>query len=207
MTRRDFVVRLGIAWGLLSFLGGCFTLPARADSDGFFCTSKGYIAFDLRSFHTHGLKASHVLRVVRFGTERGIYEAGEVSLLDFQIHHMECTQDRVKMSGVNKGYIEYTIDISEPNKLKIVDTTQDPERLPSTLGAATEALGLSAAQTIPLESDDPAYIYKLVLARSEKRGKSGLERRSTAELIRVDSHGNTSQRLLLYDDHFIVSPD
>jgi len=39
--------------------------------------------------------AGHVLRVVRFEPERGIYIAGEVTLEDFQVHRMMCDQDRV----------------------------------------------------------------------------------------------------------------
>jgi hypothetical protein len=207
IQRREVAACVAIRSGSLVLLFALFAPPARADNDGFFCSSKGYVALELRSFHTRGLKASHVLRVVRFGSEKGFYPAGEVSLLDFQVQHMECTQDRVRMSGMNKGYTEYTVDISTPNKLKIVDSIHDAARVPSTLGPAPETLGPSLPKTILLESNDPAHRYKLILNTTEERGKDGLERRSTAEIVEVDPHGKISQRLLLYEDHHIVSPD
>jgi hypothetical protein len=207
IQHREVATCVAIWSGSLVLLFALFAPPARADNDGFFCSSKGYLAFELRSFHARGLKANHVLRVVRFGSEKGIYQAGEVSILDFQVHRMECTQERVRISGMNKGYIEYTLDISMPDKLKVVDSVQDAGRLPSTLGPAPETLGFSPPKTILLESNDPANHYKLVLNTTEKRGKDGLERRSTAEIVEVDPHGKISQRLLLYEDHHIVSPD
>jgi len=51
--------------------------PALADSDSFYCTGKGYIAFDLRSFIHPDLKTPHLLRLFRFDSERGIYKAAE----------------------------------------------------------------------------------------------------------------------------------
>ena len=56
-----------------------FCVPSRADSDGSFCTSRGYIAYELRNGITPGV-AGHVLKVVRFEPKRGIYGAGEVTL-------------------------------------------------------------------------------------------------------------------------------
>jgi hypothetical protein len=207
MRHRFFGMHVAIRFALLASLIGVFAPPARADNDGFFCSAKGYVAFELRSSHTQGLKASHVLRVVRFGSKKGIYQAGEVSLSDFQVQHMECTQDHVRISGMSKGYTEYAVDISTPDKLRIEDTVRDAERVPSTPGPAPETLRFSPPKTILLESSDPANHYKLILNTTEKRGKDGLERRSTAEIIEVDPQGKISQRLLLYEDHHIVSPD
>ena len=62
-----------------------FIAPAYADSDSFYCTGKGYIAFDVRSFLHPDLKAPHLLRLYRFGSERGIYKAAEWPMKDFQI--------------------------------------------------------------------------------------------------------------------------
>src|SRR6266853_186069 len=69
-----------------------FCSPSRADNDGSFCTSKGYIAYELRNGITPGV-AGHVLKVVRFEPQRGTYVAGEVPLQDFQVHRMTCSHD------------------------------------------------------------------------------------------------------------------
>ena len=55
------------------------SVPSCADSDGSFCTSRGYIAYELRNGITPGV-AGHVLKVVRFEPKRGIYSAGDVTL-------------------------------------------------------------------------------------------------------------------------------
>jgi hypothetical protein len=203
MQSTKMMARLAI----LICLGALCSLPARADSDGSFCISNGYVAYDLRSFQTRGLKASHVFRVVRFGTGHGIYVAGEVTAPDFQVHRMECMKDQVIVWGFDKSYVEYTLDISDPDKLTILESLQTPKGPAPTTRGTTEQLGLSRAQTISLESDDPANIYKLVLARTQKRGKTGLAWRATAELIRLDSQGNITQRLLLYESYHIESPE
>jgi hypothetical protein len=202
-----------IAWfgvAVLALFFDCFVLPAQADSDGYFCISKGYLAFELRSFHTPNLKAEHVLRVVRFDPGRGIYDAGEVALQDFEVHHMNCKDDRVEISGWDKGYIEYSIDIAVRNILQIAKHFQDPKRKfdPSKIkGPAPGNLGLSQPQTILLASDDPEHKYQLVLTRTEKPTKGGLENHRKAELLQIDSGGNVSQRIQLYEDHSVEYGD
>jgi len=46
--------------------------PAFADSDSFYCTGRGFIVFDLRSFIHPSLNSPHVLRLFRFEAQRGI---------------------------------------------------------------------------------------------------------------------------------------
>lgn len=72
---------------------------ARADSDGYFCTAKGYLAVEFRSFSTPGLAAKHVQKIIRFGKNRGVHWVGEISLPDFQSHYMRCHVGRVEIAG------------------------------------------------------------------------------------------------------------
>jgi hypothetical protein len=86
----------------------CTVAPAFADSDSFYCTGKGYIAFDLRSFLHTDLEAPHVLRLFRFESERGIYKAAEWPMEDFQIHTMRCARDRIVVAGSEDArYVRY----------------------------------------------------------------------------------------------------
>src|SRR5439155_19504572 len=102
MTCRTTLVFLAIAFAL--------SVPSRADEDGSFCTYRGYLAYELRNGITPGVTA-HVLKVARFGPERGMYMAGEVTLQDFQVHRMICSQDRVEISGWGNIYRKYIIDV------------------------------------------------------------------------------------------------
>jgi hypothetical protein len=181
-----------------------FALPAHADSDGCFCVSRGYIAFELRSFHTQGLEGEHVLRVVRFGPGRGIYAAGEVMMEDFQVHKMTCKRDRVEIAGWDKGYVRYTVDVATPDQPRVLEHTQDPERQheSSKEGPAPGELGRSQPGVVHLESADPEHKYQLVLSRSESRIKGGVEYYRKAELVQIEPRGNISQHVLLYEDRF-----
>lgn len=201
--------RRGSRLVLLAFLFLPFTSPAIADSDGCFCTFKGYIAFELRSFHTPGLHAEHILKIVRFEAGPGIYEAGEVPMKDFQVHEMRCTADRVELAGFDRGWMKYVIDIGQPAAPQIIENTIEPakQHLISKEGRAPEQLGLSKPQVIALESADPDHKYQLVLSRSAKRVKDGIETTSKAELLRIDSGQNVSQRMLLYEDRNTEYPD
>jgi hypothetical protein len=64
-------------------------LSAYAEEDGAFCVSEGYLAYELLSGLTSGVNG-HVVKVVKFGPEQGIYAAGEVTLQGFQVHEMTC---------------------------------------------------------------------------------------------------------------------
>lgn len=75
-----------------------FSVPSRADSDGYFCASKGYLAYELREGITPGV-VGHVLKVVRFDPQRGIRSAGGVTLQDLQVHRMTCGEDRIEIAG------------------------------------------------------------------------------------------------------------
>lgn len=193
---------------LLSSLPLLLATPAYADSDGCYCISRGYIAFELRSFRTPGLSAPHILRVFRFESGRGIYEAGEAPMEDFQVHEMTCKSDRVEISGFGKGYVKYVIATAgESNSLRINEHVQDVNRLhdPSRETAAPGQLGLSRPSVIPLESSDAEHKYQLVLSFSTKKVKEGVESIRKAELQQIDSREKTSQRVLLYEDRYTES--
>jgi hypothetical protein len=186
---------------LLSLL---FVVPARADSDGCYCTVRGYIAFELRSFKTPGLRAPHVLRLFRFEAGRGIYEAGEVPMEDFQAHSMTCTSNRIEISGFGRVYTRYTIDIAgESRTPRITGHIEDANRRfdPSKIGPAPAGqLGLSTARVVSLESFDADHSYQLVLSGSTKMVKGCSETDRKAELLQIDSRAIVSQRVLLYQD-------
>jgi hypothetical protein len=207
------VAQLPVLALILLFL----VLPAHADTDGSYCTTKGYIAYELRSFHTPGLHAPHVLRVVRF--DHGIHQAGEVAMQDFQVHELKCEADRVEIAGYDKGWLKYVIDISRPGGFRIVERVEETKEQhpfvsgspgPMELGGPSPA----AEEVIMLASADPEHKYQLVLTRSQKVNNLGTDKRergfefdNRAELRQVDPRGKISQRVLLYREHFTEHGD
>jgi len=174
-----------VALGLLLCLSS--VAPALADSDSSYCVGKGYIAFDLRSFLHPELSAPHVLRLYRFGPDRGIYKAAEWSMTDFQVHGMRCTPDRIVVVGSENA--NYVFDIADHGN--------------STPGAGNNnaayseegQLGWSVDEVKDLESTDTEHKYRLVLSHHRK----GSEFTYTAELLQLDSHQKVTQRVLLYE--------
>jgi hypothetical protein len=183
-------------------------LPCRADSDGFFCATKGYVAFNLREGLSSGVKG-HVLRIARFEPGRGIYIAGEVALQDFQVHHMTCGADKIEISGWGSVFKQYVIDIGSAANPHIADFSEDPARRfdPSKEGPEPSDFVYGPGRTIALESSDPGHNYKLVLSRSEKRVEGGIEHRSTAEVFQLEASGSVTQRVVLYRGHYLETID
>jgi hypothetical protein len=62
---------------------------SRRGDDGGFCTSKGYLAYDDLEFSEGegGGEEPHLLKIFRFGTGRGVYFAGQVTLPQTQPTH------------------------------------------------------------------------------------------------------------------------
>ena len=185
-----------------------FCSPSRADNDGSFCTSKGYIAYELRNGITPGV-AGHVLKVVRFEPQRGTYVAGEVPLQDFQVHRMTCSQDRVEISGWGSRFKKYTIDIANQQKLKVIDFTEDPTRRfdASKEGPEPSNFGFAPPGRLALESLDPDHKYTLLLSASEKTVEGGIAHHRKAELIQTSPQGTVSQRVVLYESEFLETID
>ena len=67
---------------------------ACADSDSYFCTSAGYLAYELREWSAP--EKRHVLKLVFVGGAEGIAEPTTVSLEDFQLHGYQVRLHRSK---------------------------------------------------------------------------------------------------------------
>jgi len=187
----------------LAFCGSC-----RGDDDGSFCQYRGYLAYELRSGITPGV-AGHVLKIVRFEPKRGIYNAGEVTLQDFQVHRMTCGQDRVEISGWGKIFKKYIIDIAGQEKPKVVDYTESPTRRFDASKDGPEAPKFAYAQpgVLELESLDPDHKYNLLLSASDKTVKGGVKHHRKAELTQTDARGSVSQRLVLCESESLETID
>lgn len=170
--------------------------PAFADSDSFYCTGKGYIAFDLRSFIHSDLNSPHVLRLFRFGAERGIYKAAEWPMNDFQIWGMWCTRSRIVVAGSENA--RYAFDIAD-KKNGGSSASDEPDAASSEEGQ----LGWSVAGVKTLESSDPQHEYQLVISNSTKDSEVTCK----AELLQIDSHQKVSQRVLLYERRYTETAD
>jgi len=180
-----------------------FSASARADSDGYFCTWKGYVAYELRQGITEGV-VGHKLRVVRIEPDRGIYVAGEATLLDFEVYHLACSQDRIEISGWHNVVTKYVIDLLPSGELKTVGPTEYPNlrwQDAAKDGPEPPSLALFGPNNpLPVESLDPEHDYKLLRDMSKEESKYGAnEWHIKSELVQLDKRGNVLQRLVLYE--------
>jgi hypothetical protein len=148
---------------------------------------KDYIAFDLRSFLHPELAVPHVLRLYRFGSERGIYKAAEWPMRDFQIHGMRCTRDRIVVVGSENANAVFDI-ADHGNSTPHADNDNAASSLEGQLGWSVDGVK-------DLESTDPEHKYRLLLSHHRK----GSEFTYTAELVQIDSDQKVRQRALLYE--------
>jgi hypothetical protein len=182
---------------------------SRADSDAYFCTSKGYLAFETRKGVTPG-SVGHALRVVRFESKRGIYLAGEVTLLDFQVHHLICSEGRIEISGWSKVFTKYVVEIAKSGELSSVGPTEYPERQwPDHAKDGPEPASLSIfgphVAPLPLESLDPQHQYQLLRTLTGRKVKEGWESHWKSELIQLDQKGAVLQRFVLHERRIVES--
>jgi hypothetical protein len=170
MKRRTALASIFLAIAIV------LSVPSRADDDGNFCTSKGYLAYELREGVTPGV-TGHVLKVVRFDPQNGIHEAGEVTLHDFQVHAMNCTTDRIEISGPENVIAVCLTDAPSPQETSIVKCTGDFEQRFGHYRKGPEPPNLGQwgrPGSIPLESLDTGHRYELRLTRSNRKvGKGG----------------------------------
>lgn len=161
----------------LALLFGLYILTPRnalADSDGYYCTTDRYIAYEF-SFSKR-LSSAHVLTVIFFDDVEGRIEAIDVPLATFQVHGMKCDPDAVELLSFTELY---RIDLSNRENaaaLKIrefdgnannnPDLNRDDYRGNGNLGAWNSVVGKSplpkpALTVIPLSPANKNFKYFL----------------------------------------------
>ena len=164
-------------------------LPSKAlaDSDGYFCVGRGYLAYERRFA---AAPARHQLQVVRFGGTRGIVADAPVLLDDFQVHGMRCTSQRVEIVGWHTTYLVDVSGSASPVAVEQrgVSNGTTPTSPPANLGhwAQPSVLSLEA------EGDD---LFQLVIARTSQRVSGGVEHHTVTRLIQRRVHGPPGQEI------------
>jgi hypothetical protein len=180
-----------------------FPTLSRAGEDAYFCTCKGYFAYETHEGVTPGV-VGHVLRVVRFESKRGIYLAGEVTLPEFTVYHLICNEDRIEISGWRRVFTKYVIEIAKSGEIKNLGPHEYPGLAWSVAakdGPAPPDLGIFGPRVPPLalETFDREHEYQLLRKVSGRKVKEGWEWHSESEVVQLDSKGIVLQRFVLYE--------
>jgi hypothetical protein len=174
-----------------------FAQAAQADSDGYFCIGPNYLAVQLRSFNTPGLRGPHVLKIVHFDTARGPRWGGEIVLEDFQPHGMTCTANGVAISGWTGDYA-IALDAGLTPRLLSRTKRGAPPKAPPMAN-----LGNWAQQGItPIAVSGGVPRFQLRIVRASRGMEGGVDHHTTSTLEQIDSSGKAIRSLLLHDGHF-----
>jgi hypothetical protein len=180
--------------------------------DGYFCASKGYLAFDYNQTEVNGsaVKKTHSLRIVRFGPEHRIYFAGEVGLsTEFSILVMDCDGERVKMFGQlwprGKKWSLAKCDVrigSPTTPIGSADCNDDiGGTYPTKKSPNLEIQSENDPPPITLESSADtgrAYQLRRHLAREPIPG-GGMNWTTEAEVVELDQKGTVLDRVVIYE--------
>ena len=185
------------------------SLASHADSDGNFCTSNGYLAYELRQGITKGA-VGHVVRVISFDSEHGIRVAGEATLPEFQVHAMRCSADRIEVSGWDETFVSCIIEPTNLQTEKAAGCAGDPERKFDSRRPVPDPPNLgefARPGSTSLQSMDPDHTYQLLISSSvEKLEKNIVRVHHKSEVVQIDVHGHVSQRLIVHETLY-TGPD
>jgi hypothetical protein len=147
---------------------------AFADSDGYFCTSRGYLAFETR-LSTDPIR--HELHIVRFGSG-GIAAVAPIALEEFQVHGMTCRAGTIEMHGWTQTY---SIDITDAKRRTI--TSRAVQFDPSQTRPADNLGHLAKPQVIDLETDGTRRVQLVITRVSHVPRPGGIEHHTVTRLV------------------------
>jgi hypothetical protein len=159
----------------------------RADSDGYYCAGRGYLAYETR--WSSG-STGHLLHVVTFSSARGFARLAPIRLDDFQVHGMTCGAGAVELEGWTTGY---TISIADPEHPTV---TARATRFDPRTGKEAANLGhWSRAGVTDLHADGAPGEFQLVIARVERAVAGGIEHYTLTDVVwRSSSPGESRLR-------------
>lgn len=162
---------------------------ALADSDGYFCAGKGYLAFET---HPLGWGNSHVLQVVRVSRSAGIQRSAPIPLDEFQVHGMVCRDKAVELQGWTRRYL---VDLSSAGQPTV---TSFEATLDSAFARAQQNLGMLARPGVTdIPSDGEASEFQLVIAQTTRNTARMVDYYTISQIFQRDPR--------LPNDHILAS--
>lgn len=167
--------------------------PVAADSDGYYCTGNGYLAWETRGLDRPG---GHMLHIVRFSAA-GIERASPVALEDFQVHGMRCDERRVELRGGGR-----TVSVDLRTGAVESGAGAGPE------GSAANLGHWAVPGVVSLDTADGSR-YELVVARTSRTLEGGIEHHTLTELVRREDgiEGPVTDGLTIFRGVFLETVD
>ena len=134
---------------------------AYADSDGYYCIGRGYLAYQF-GFAAPSIRP-HRLSVIRFSGASGIQSPAVLDLPQFQVHGMQCGEGRIDVAAFTNVY-RVTLDENDRPVGYEVRPFPDGQQIP-------QEFILSQVQNLGGSSGRRAYLKPVrVRLSSKERG-------------------------------------
>lgn len=171
---------------------------AYADSDGYYCTGPGYIAYELRGWNWYTM-GRHIVRVVKF-SKGAVAWAGDVVVKDFQPHLMKCDANRLTIGGYDRGWLEYEIDVMSQPSITAERAAANRQFKSGEHPPLSNLGNWSRSDTVTLAADPTdETVYQLEILVTQDQANPRCRNR----LSRLTLKGNAGQRatrqLVLYE--------
>ena len=174
---------------------------ARADSDGYYCAGRGYIAYEMSLSQAPG---RHLLYVVRFSHAGAFTHLAPIPLGDFQVHGMKCDAGAVTLEAWDAGYL---VDLSTPDHPTVTRrpavSPRPPE--PPNLGHWAKA----GVVDLP-DSAGATGEFQLVIAQAHHPVSGGVEHFTITEVVQRNPGPGTLRfvaSLRLFEGVFLETAD
>lgn len=167
--------------------------PIVADSDGRFCSTSSYLAYEV------GLSgvSPHELRIVSLEPPLTEHSMHSIPLPDFQVHGLLCREAEVLLLGWDHLYTVSLVSAGEPSAVrseKLAHAGYRPASFPR-VQAAQNLGSLAQEQVLPIVTFNANYFLVTRLTPSGRE----CELRVLSSLEEADHEGLLRFSLLLYD--------
>jgi hypothetical protein len=197
------MMNIRAAIGILSMvviLGPVGAGEAYADSDGYYCVGRGYLAYQ---FGMAPLPvAPHRFYVVRIGTTAGIAEPVALELPQFQVHGLRCGDGWIEVASFTAIY-RITLDANTHPSRYEMRPFGDGQKIPSeflpprNLGMASPALqnGTSERVSLGMKADGGQFALEMTGQVSpDERCLTAL----TTRIVETDRNGREIRDRIIY---------
>ena len=171
---------------------------AHADSDGYYCTGPGYIAYELRGWNWYTM-GRHIVRVVKF-SKGSVAWAGDVVVKDFQPHLMKCDANRLTIGGYDRGWVEYEIDVMSQPSIAAERAAPNRQFKPGEHPPLSNLGNWSRSATLTLagEPSDEA-VYQLEILVTQDPANPRCRDRVSRLVLRGNAGQRVTQQFVLYE--------
>ena len=180
----------------LVLLGLVLAAPAWADSDGYYCVGRDYIAYQF-GFAAPPV-APHRLYVIRLGGAAGITEPAVFELPQFQVGGMLCTERSVQLAAVD---VIYTVQLDSAGRPVRFETTPllkprhtPPQFVGQNLGSSSRAL---TTERVLLMKDAAKHEFILEIEPKESTSAHCITE-ITTRVLEFDAAGQLVRERLVF---------